>query len=552
MNSCHKTNVYVCTMKIDNQSVNPAARILVVDDEPLIRKILTKYLAERSYQIITADNGQDALSKLDSYSFDLVLTDLRMPQMGGRELLQIMSDNYPEIPKIVLTGHGTNDDIILALQTGAYDFLMKPIADFTILEHSIDRALERKRLNDERKRYIEQVNQINEIISMLNRGKITDEIFNTLNIILRKIIPFNRLTLTVIQRDNNTVITKLVASDRPILLNRDTVFSLDESSLKEVSESKNVLYINDLSEYYKIHNNSLSTGLLLQEGMQSSLVLPLIVNDETRGFLIFASEQKDAFKKDHIIFLESISGQIAFSVERGELLNEIEEHTKNLEKLVDIRTKEILKTQKTTIFALSKLAETRDPETGDHLERIRNYCVLIAQIIKYSSKTLEKILTNQYLRDLFDSSILHDIGKVGIPDGILLKEGFLTTTEFDIMKTHTTIGYMALKSASHDLGEDSFLRMAMDVTLYHHERWDGSGYPRGLKGEEIPLSARIVAIADVYDALTSRRPYKEAYSHEKSVEIIKNESYKFDPELFNIFCENAHEFNKIRMRFSGN
>lgn len=539
-------------MKPTNSVTTQTARILVVDDEPLIRKILTKYLGERKFQIVTADNGQDALSKLDSYSFDLVLTDLRMPQMGGRELLQIMSENYPEIPKIVLTGHGTNDDIILALQTGAYDFLMKPIADFTILEHSIDRAIERKRLNDERKRYLEQVNQINEIISMLNRGKNTDDIFNTLNIILRKIIPFNRLSLTLIQKNSDSVITKLVASDREILLNKDTIYNLDEFSLKEVSESKSVLYINDLFDYYQKHANSLSTKLLLEEGMQSSLVLPLIVNDVTRGFLIFASEQKDAFKNDRINFLESISGQIAFSVERGELLNEIEEHTKNLEILVDIRTKEILKTQKTTIFALSKLAETRDPETGDHLERIRNYCVLIAQIIKYSSKKLENILTNQYLRDLFDSSILHDIGKVGIPDGILLKEGFLTTTEFDIMKTHTTIGYMALKSASHDLGEDSFLRMAMDVTLFHHERWDGSGYPTGLREVQIPLSARIVAIADVYDALTSRRPYKEAYSHEKTLEIIKNESFKFDPELFNIFCDNAHEFNKIRIRFSGN
>jgi len=147
------------------------------------------------------------------------------------------------------------------------------------------------------------------------------------------------------------------------------------------------------------------------------------------------------------------------------------------------------------------------------------------------------------------STILHDVGKVGISDSILLKEGLLTPEETTIMEEHTRIGFESLKTASHDLGEDSFLKMAMDITLCHHERWDGSGYPRGLKGEEIPLSARIVAIADVYDALTTERPYKKAFSHEEAIEIMKSESYKYDPQLFALFIENANEFNEIRLRF---
>ena len=126
----------------------------------------------------------------------------------------------------------------------------------------------------------------------------------------------------------------------------------------------------------------------------------------------------------------------------------------------------------------------------------------------------------------------------------------LTKEEFEIMKTHVNIGYQALKSASEDLGENSFLEMAMDVTLYHHENWDGTGYPQGLSGEEIPLSARIVAIADVYDALTSNRPYKDALSHEEAIAIMHTESYKFDPELFEIFLDNAVEFERIKKQFS--
>jgi putative two-component system response regulator len=308
-----------------------------------------------------------------------------------------------------------------------------------------------------------------------------------------------------------------------------------------------VLNINNLKEYYEQHPSSASSRLLIEEGMLSSLVLPLIANDLTRGFLIFGSEEPGAFNDEHITFLESIVGQISLSIQRGELLYEIEQHTRNLEDLVDKRTQELLKTQKTTIFALSRLAETRDTETGNHLDRMRNYSVLLAQILKYEGNHDE--ITNRYLRDLYDSSILHDIGKVGIPDMILLKEGSLDQAEMAVMMRHTIIGYEALKSASRDLGEDSFLKMAMDVTRYHHEQWDGKGYPDGLREGEIPLSARIVAIADVYDALTSRRPYKEAYSHEESVRIMLDERYRFDPEIFQAFIDNAVEFNTIKTRF---
>jgi response regulator RpfG family c-di-GMP phosphodiesterase len=529
-------------------TMNYTPRILIVDDEPLIRKILTKYLTEKSYEVDTADNGRQALDKLDQNDFDLVLTDLRMPEMGGNELLRAMSERHPAIPKIILTGYGTNEDIIVALKTGAYDFLTKPITDFTILEHSIHRALERKRLSDEKNRYTEQLKQINRIISMLNSGKNTEDVFNALNDSLRSIIPFNRLALTRYYRSEDTVVTKLVASDRDVLLGTGETFHLSESSLQDVYMDKEVLLIDDLEEYLKEHPDSRSTRLLLEEGMKSSMVLPLIANNVTRGFLIFASVEKQSFTQEHVDFISSIVGQISLSIQRGELLYEIEQHTRNLEHMVEVRTREVIKTQKTTIFALSKLAETRDPETGNHLERIRNYSVLLAQILKYSGSYEE--IDNQYLRDLYDSSILHDIGKVGIPDGILLKDGILTKREYELMQSHTVIGYEALKSASRDLGDDSFLNMAMDVTLSHHERWDGNGYPGGLKGEDIPLAARIVAIADVYDALTSRRPYKEAYPHERAIEIMKQEHFRFDPYLFEVFIDNQEEYNTIRMRYN--
>lgn len=540
------TTLNLMSMKDNSYTNDDVSKILIVDDEPFIRKVLSKYLIGKNYEIETADNGEIAIDKLNSEPFDLVLTDLRMPKMGGRELLQIMSENFPNIPKIVLTGYGTSDDIILALQTGAYDFLTKPITDFGILDHSIRRAIERKKLNDERTRYLQQVNQINEIITMLNSGMSTDDIFHSLNTTLKKIIPFDTLALLNIHNDTGMVTAKLVESDIDTVFTKDSQFTNEDPLLKDVSTTKALLSIDDVHNYPLAYSDSEFIKKFSSGGYASLLILPVIMKGVNRGYLLFAATSTEAFVKGHVSFLESIGGQISLSIERGELIEEIEQYTKNLEHTVEMRTKEIIKTQKTMIFALSKIAETRDRTTGDHLERIRSYCVLLAQILKYSGN---EEITNQFVRDLYDSSILHDIGKVGIPDSILLKKDMLTQEELQLMLKHATIGHEALKSASKDLGDDSFLKMALDITLYHHERWDGSGYPYGLKGEEIPLSARIVAVADVYDALTTARPYKNAFSHEESLEVMKKESNKFDPKLFNIFMENAEEFNQIRMRF---
>ncbi len=521
--------------------------VLVVDDEPGVRQVLINFLSGAGYIVDSAQDGSVAIDKLDRGAYDLVITDLKMPNMDGRALLQIMSDRFPEIPKLVLTGFSTDEDIIHALKTGASDFITKPIMDFAILQHSVEKAIAVKKLNDERNTFVEQLTQINSVISMLNRGMELDEIFKNLNFTLRRIIPFNRLALALIDEPSGRVVTKMVESDRQTLFAPGDSFSLEDSSLSRVAKNKEFLLIGDLEQYLREHRESKSARLLVEEGMRSSMVLPLIINNVARGFLLFASVMPDFFREEHVFFLKSVGGHISFSIQRAELLAELEMHTKKLEQLVKVRSFEVLKTQKTTIFALSKLAETRDADTGEHLDRMRKYSVLIAQILKYSGH--EDEISNQYLRDLYDSSILHDIGKVGIPDNILMKPGPLTPEEFEIIKGHTTIGYNALKTASEELGEDSFLKMAMDVTLYHHERWDGLGYPMGLRGADIPLSARIVAIGDVYDALTTKRPYKDPYTHEEALDIMREEENRYDPALFKIFLDNEAEFNRIRKEF---
>jgi HD-GYP domain-containing protein (c-di-GMP phosphodiesterase class II) len=197
------------------------------------------------------------------------------------------------------------------------------------------------------------------------------------------------------------------------------------------------------------------------------------------------------------------------------------------------------------IFGLASLTEFRDSDTGKHLERISKYSKTLIKELQKKSK-YKNYITESYIEDLEISSILHDIGKVGIEDKILLKKGKLTKEEFEKIKMHTLIGGHVIESINKKMQDKNFLKLANQIILYHHEKWDGTGYPEGLKGNNIPLSARIVALADVYDALISKRVYKEAISHEDAVKIIINEKRKyFDPEIINIFRKINLEFKEI-------
>jgi putative two-component system response regulator len=218
----------------------------------------------------------------------------------------------------------------------------------------------------------------------------------------------------------------------------------------------------------------------------------------------------------------------------------------HLEELVREQVKEISDSQMTTIFALAKLAESRDDDTGQHLERVQAYCKALATRLSFLPR-FEASIDGEFIKDIYQASALHDIGKVGIPDDILLKPARLTADEFEIIKTHTTIGAETLEAVRSRYPNNAFVNMGIAIARSHHEAWNGLGYPDGLAGEKIPLPARIMAFADVYDALRSRRPYKQAYSHERSCEIIATASgTQFDPHLFEVFMEIAQEFNEIR------
>ncbi len=221
-----------------------------------------------------------------------------------------------------------------------------------------------------------------------------------------------------------------------------------------------------------------------------------------------------------------------------------------LEQEVRERTREVVAIQDVTILAMASMAETRDSETGNHIRRTQFYVKALAERLKGHPR-FSAVLSENYINLLFKSAPLHDIGKVGIPDRILLKPGRFEPHEFEIMKTHTTLGRAAIEHAERSLGTPmAFLSIAKEIAFSHQEKWDGSGYPEGLAGETIPVSARLMAVADVYDALISRRVYKDGMSHEQAVQIIiEGKGKHFDPDMIDAFIGLQEEFRAIAARF---
>lgn len=229
----------------------------------------------------------------------------------------------------------------------------------------------------------------------------------------------------------------------------------------------------------------------------------------------------------------------------------LQDQNRHLEYLVAERTQELVKMQEATILAMALLAETRDNETGNHIRRTQHYITVLARQLAAHPRFSDE-LTAENIDLLFKSAPLHDIGKVGVPDRILLKPGKLDADEFELMKLHTVYGRDAIISLEKYLGgSNEFLRFAREITYSHQEKWDGSGYPQGLKGEAIPIAARLMAVADVYDALISRRIYKPPFSHEKAVGIMKEgRGTHFDPDVIDAFLEIQESFRNIAKQFS--
>jgi putative two-component system response regulator len=243
---------------------------------------------------------------------------------------------------------------------------------------------------------------------------------------------------------------------------------------------------------------------------------------------------------------EEVDARVKTHLKLRRLQRELETHNRHLEELVATQVQEISDSQIATILALAKLSESRDDDTGHHIERVRIYSKVLARTL-VGTASRPVAAGGRFVETIFHAAPLHDVGKVAVPDAILLKPGKLTPEEFDVIKTHPLRGAETLEAVLTSYPKNELIRMGVDIARHHHEKWDGSGYPDRLAGDRIPLSARIVALADVYDALRSKRPYKEPFAHEKAVAIIASERGRhFDPELVDAFLGVEAEFAAVR------
>lgn len=244
--------------------------------------------------------------------------------------------------------------------------------------------------------------------------------------------------------------------------------------------------------------------------------------------------------------LEDLHNTTQRALERRRLIRQNREYQENLEMMVLQKTDELHRTVDIALLTLAKLAESRDSETGLHLERMAEYSRILAEAVSRGGPYSETV-DDDFAALVFKASPLHDIGKVGIPDAILRKPGPLTEQEREIMRRHTLIGGDTLRSVLEKYQGPKVMKIAMEIAYNHHERWDGRGYPHGRRGTDVPLEARIVAIADAYDAITSRRPYKAAEGHDEAVRrILVDRDHHFDPILVDAFEEHQQAFEKIR------
>ena len=340
---------------------------------------------------------------------------------------------------------------------------------------------------------------------------------------------------------------------------QETIFVVDDS------DSNLAMATDALSEHYRVLTMpSAERMFTLLEKVTPDLILLDIEMPEINGFEALR-RLKTSDKHSHIpvIFLTGMTDAsvevrgfqlgvvdfIAKPFSAPVLLNRVKTHL-DIDEIIRERTEQIKRLKNTIVFGFADVVEKRDYETGGHIARTSDYIeVLVRAMI--SRGVHAESLDNIDLESFVSSARLHDVGKIAIPDSILKKPGKLSIEEFAIMKTHVTEGIAIIEHMCSRADDSEFLKTAALFAGYHHERWDGMGYPYGLKGSEIPLPGRIMAVVDVYDALVSERPYKEPFTHEKAVSIImENSGKQFDPFIADVFYEIKDDFNSIKQQYA--
>lgn len=518
----------------------PEAReglILVVEDEAELRFILSAQLRSHGFEVLEAPDGAVAIELAKKHLPDVVVMDIGLPYMNGIAATEVLKADRQtaHIPIIILTARSGSADVVRGLDAGAQEYLHKPfdVSELMARVRTVHRlSVARRRIDTLNSQLEAEVDEktarlqlLYEYMRDLNRVETIDAVVDLLVESARRATPCARLAMFLGAGDNRTLhCLRTVRVDEGVLeLLRKGAHAL---VTRGAFDACGTLAVEPTPE-----------TLAPADAVGDFLSVPLMCSSfddrsEILGVVHVAPERGSVLSDDDVECLRSIADAAAIAIE-------------------SIRRRDRLhQSVRVVLKTVGHLAEYRDEETTRHLERVAKTAKVLTKQLQRSSRYSDQI-TAEFLDSIALAAPMHDIGKVGIPDDILTKPGKLTPEEYEIMKTHAEIGRRVLSRAIDPNHPVPLLEMCVDIAHCHHERFDGTGYPRRLKGQDIPLSARIVALVDAYDAISSKRRYKAASSHEEATRIIESEAGKhFDPELVQAFLACQREFDAIREKHS--
>ena len=493
--------------------------ILVVDDEECILDVFKRYFeSETNHTLFTASDGFEAFEIIRSESINCCFTDLAMPRLDGLELARKIYQYDNTIPVVVMTGYPSMDIAIETLKNGVVDFITKPfqmeqilptiskvinarsdLVENILLKEEIKKSKELATINEELHGKIKEVETINLILQKMDQAANSQDLFKILVNLSGKITPCDEAHFCFFSQEmkNYEVITSFFKDKSK---KRDGAVYIE----KEIAK--------------KIGNDGIPYLIKGKNGEGNIIAIPLKIRSRVFGMLTSIIDHEDKyFSEKDIYYLNFLVDKASSSIENLALYENIYENLFS------------------TLYAFVETIEARDPYTKQHSASVSGYAMSIARKNGCSQEEIAKLNI---------SGNLHDIGKIGIPDSILLKPGRLTDAEYKIIKKHPVIG-------SNIIGHLGMWTDEQGIIRHHHERFDGKGYPDNLKGEDIPFLARILSVADVYDALTTDRSYRQRMSGDDAAEIIKeNAGSQFDPTIVDVFLD-LHCKGEIKNSFQG-